>query len=338
MKDIISKLSLGKDLTWEEAEAAMTTIMSGGATDAQIGAFLIALRIKGETITEIASFAKIMRKFATRVDLKPSVANLAVDTCGSGGDLSNTFNISTTAAFVAAGAGIPVAKHGNRAVSSKSGSADVLEKLGVRIDLGPEGVRRCIQEAGIGFMFAPAYHGAMKHVALVRKELGMRTVFNILGPLASPANVKHQVYGVFDPDLTEKLAGVLKELGSKHALVVHGTGGLDELSTIGPTKISELAGGKITAYYVKPEDYGFRAAKPEQIRGDDADSNARITREILAGSKGPKRDIVLLNAGAAIYVGGRAKTIKEGIKAAEKSIDSGKAMAALEKLVEVSNA
>ncbi len=336
MKDILNKLVSGRDLTPAEAENAMAFIMSGGATDGQISAFLTALRMKGETADEIAAFAKVMRKFAVRVQLKPALANSAVDTCGSGGDSSGTFNISTTAAFIAAGAGIPIAKHGNRSVSSKSGSADVLEKLGVKIDLGPEGVKKCVEQAGIGFMFAPQYHGAMKHVAAVRKDIGLRTVFNILGPLASPAEVKHQVYGIFDPGLTERLAEVLEELGSRHALVVHGDG-LDELSTLGKTRVSELKNGKITTYDVTPAELGMRKASMKDILGGETAVNAKIVKEILSGKKGAKRDIAVLNAAAAIYVGGGAEDLKKGIKLAEKSIDSGKAMETLERLISVSN-
>jgi anthranilate phosphoribosyltransferase len=335
MGEILDKLSAKQDLTPEEAASAMAFIMDGKATDSEIEAFLLGLKAKGETIGEIAAFAKVMRKFATKVDVDRE--NL-VDTCGSGGDVLDTFNISTTAAFVAAGAGVPIAKHGNRSVSSKSGSADVLEKLGVNIELGPDGVARCIREAGIGFMYARAYHGAMKNVAAVRKKLATRTVFNILGPLISPAEVTRQVYGIFDPALTEKLAGVLRELGSEHAMVVHGMDGLDELSTVGKTKISELRNGRIETYVIIPEDFGINQAEPGELAGGGPDENAEMTLNILKGELGAKRDIVVLNAGAAIYVGGLAKTLKEGIKAAEESIDSGEALKRLNRLVEVSNA
>lgn len=335
MEEILKELSLGEDLTAREAEDAMSFVMSGRASDEQIKAFLLGLKDKGETIDEIAAFARVLRKSAIKVEQK--VTGL-VDTCGSGGDVIKTFNISTTAAFVAAGAGVVIAKHGNRSVSSKSGSADVLEKLGVKIDLDNKGVERCIERVGIGFMFAPVFHGAMKNVAAVRKQLGVRTVFNILGPLISPAEVKRQVYGIYDAGLTEKLAGVLKELGSEHAMVVHGMDGLDELSTLGRTKVSELKGGKITTYYITPKDFGLGIATPKDLEGGTPEENARILLNILSGGKGPKRDIVVLNAAAAIYVSGIARDLKEGLRMAEKSIDSGTAMKKLERLKEISNA
>ncbi len=337
METILEKLEKGEDLTSEEAEASMMLIMSGGADDEGLKKFLLGLKAKGETIEEIAAFAKVLRKFAISVDVGELQSEL-VDTCGSGGDVKDTFNVSTTAAFVVAGAGVPVAKHGNRSVSSKSGSADVLEKLGVNIELGPDGVAKCIKEVGIGFMYARTYHGAMKHVAGVRKELATRTVFNILGPLISPAKVKHQVYGIFDPGLTEKLAGVLRELGSEHSMVVHGMHGLDEFSTLGKTKVSELRNGIIETYIVNPEEFGIKISKEEDLVGGDPEKNAEITKSILKGDKGPKRDIVVLNAGAAIYVADKAKTLKQGIEAAEESIDSGAALNKLNKLIEVSNA
>jgi len=335
VEEILKELSLGEDLTAREAEDAMSFVMSGRASDEQIKAFLLGLKDKGETIDEIAAFARVLRKSAIKVEQK--VTGL-VDTCGSGGDVIKTFNISTTAAFVAAGAGVVIAKHGNRSVSSKSGSADVLEKLGVKIDLDNKGVERCIERVGIGFMFAPVFHGAMKNVAAVRKQLGVRTVFNILGPLISPAEVKRQVYGIYDAGLTEKLAGVLKELGSEHAMVVHGMDGLDELSTLGRTKVSELKGGKITTYYITPKDFGLGIATPKDLEGGTPEENARILLNILSGGKGPKRDIVVLNAAAAIYVSGIARDLKEGLRMAEKSIDSGTAMKKLERLKEISNA
>ncbi len=339
MEQILAKLDAGQDLTGKEAADAMQKIMSGKVSDEEIKMFLLGLKEKGETAGEITAFAKVLRKFATRVTIEPkSLADSLVDTCGSGGDGVKTFNISTAAAFVAAGAGVPVAKHGNRAVSSSSGSADVLEKLGVKIDLGPEGVIRCIKNAGIGFMFARSYHGAMKHVAEARKQLATRTVFNILGPIISPAEVKRQVLGVYDAELTEKLARVLHELGVEHAMVVHGMDGLDEISTLGETKVSELRGGSILTFFLKPEGVGLRKAKPADLKGGTPEGNADVIKRILSGKeKGAKRDIVVLNAAAAIYVGGKAKSLKDGIVLAEKSIDSGKALRALEKLVEVSN-
>lgn len=335
MEFLLDKLASGKDLTAEEAERAMCFIMSGEATDEQIMQFLMGLKEKGETIEEIATFTRVLRDCALKV--RPRARKM-VDTCGSGGDLLDTFNISTTAAFVAAGAGVPIAKHGNRSVSSKSGSADVLERLGVRIELDPKAVERCIDKVGIGFMFARTYHGAMKHVASARKKLAARTVFNILGPLISPAEVKRQLYGIFDPGLTEKLAGVLKETGSEHAMVVHGMEGLDELSTLGETKISELKDGEIKTYRIEPEQFGLRRVAPKELEGGGPAENAEILRAVLSGEKGPRRDIVVLNAAAAIYVGDRARSLEEGIKKAEESIDSGRALEKLERLIEVSNA
>jgi len=344
MEEVLKKLVRKEDLTREEAESSMRFIMSGKASDEQIQVFLLGLKEKGETVTEISAFARILREFAVKVNPKPrqdprlKTQYPLVDTCGSGGDGIKTFNISTVAAFVAAGAGIPIAKHGNRAVSSKSGSADVLEKLGVKIDLDARGVERCIEKAGIGFMFAPQFHGAMKHVAAVRKRLATRTVFNLLGPLISPAGVKHQVYGIYDPELTEKLAGVLRELGSRHALVVHGVGGLDELSTLGKTKVTELHNEKITTYHTVPAQFGLKTADPEQLAGSDPQENACTLMHILGGEMGPRRDIVVLNAAAAIYVAGAADTIKHAIPIAEESIDSGRALRKLNDLIEVSNA
>lgn len=335
MKTFIQKVIEGRNLTEEEAEEAMGLIMTGNATPAQIGSFLTALRMKGETVEEITAFARILRKFSTKV--RPKVKGTLVDTCGAGGDVSGTFNISTVAAFVAAGGGVLIAKHGNRFVSSRSGSADVLEALGVNINLEPEQVEKCIEKVGIGFIFAPKYHTAMKYAIGPRKELGVRTVFNVLGPLISPAEVKAQVYGIFDPELTEKLANVLKKLGSERAMVVHGLEGLDEISTTGKTKISELKNGKVRTYFVEPRDFGIKKVKLSDLEGNDPDENARIALDILGGEKGPKRDIVVLNAAAAIAVGARAPDIREGIKMAEESIDSGAAMRKLQQLISLSN-
>jgi len=337
MRELLNKVIEGSELSPKEAEELMRDIMTGGATPAQMGAFLTALSIRGETSSEIASFARVMRSFCQKVELPPAIKARAVDTCGTGGDLTGTFNISTVAAFVVAGAGVPVAKHGNRAVSSKSGSADVLEKLGVKIDLGPDGVKRCIEKAGIGFMLAPAFHPAMKFVAGVRGELGVRTVFNILGPMVSPADVKHQVYGVYDYRMTEKLANVLKELGSHHALVVHGMDGLDEISTIGKTRVSELKNGKISTYYIHPKEFKIPLAKKSDLLGDGPEENAQIASHILNGARGPKRDIVVFNAAAAIFAADAAKSIREGVAMAAESLDSGKAADSLKKLIEVSN-
>jgi len=333
MKEFINKLIEGRDLECEEAEQAMHCIMSGGATGAQIGSFLTALRLKGETVDEISSCARVMREFACCI--KPEVKGALVDTCGTGGDRIKTFNVSTVAAFAVAGADIAVAKHGNRSVTSKAGSADVLEALGVKIDLGPEKVKECIEEVGIGFMFAPVFHRAMKHAIGPRREMGVRTVFNILGPLTNPANATAQLLGVFDGGLTETLALVLRDLGVECTLVVHGTDGLDELSTIGATRVSELRDSRVDTYELTPEKVGIERAEVNELLGGDANYNAELARGILEGKiEGPKRDIVVLNAGAGIYVGGRAGTLREGIEMAETSIDSGAALEKLNALVE----
>jgi anthranilate phosphoribosyltransferase len=328
IEGVLQKLVEKRDLTRGEAEEAMEGIMSQTLTDVQKAGFLTALRMKGETPLEIACMAKIMRKHATTIH--PKVKGILVDTCGTGGDRKGTINVSTTAMFVAAGAGVPIAKHGNRGVSSGCGSADVLETLGVKVDLPPEKVEKCIEETGLGFMYAPLFHTAMKNIMPVRKQLGFRTVFNILGPLTNPAGARGQVLGVFDAGLTEKIAEVLKLLGVKHAFVVHGMDGLDEISISAETKVSELKNGIVRNYTIKPEDFGLKRAGIKNIKGGSKEENAEKLRTILQGrDKGPNRDIVLLNAAAAIVAGGKAKNIKEGIKAAEKSIDYG---AALEKL------
>ncbi len=331
MKGFINKLVEGNDLTSEEAEQAMKTIMSGGATPAQIGSFLTALRMKGETVEEISACAEVMREFSARID--PEVDGTLVDTCGTGGDKVKTFNVSTIAAFVVAGAGIKIAKHGNRSVTSKSGSADVLEALGVRMDMTPEEVKRSIEKIGIGFMFAPTFHSAMKHAIGPRKEMGIRTVFNVLGPLTNPANADSQVIGVFDPGLTETMARVLSKLGSRRAVVVHGLEGLDEISTLGETRVSELLDGAVETYSIKPEDFGIKRAAAEDLSGGEAKDNAEIAIKILKEKeKGPRRDIVVLNAAAGIYVGGKADSIADGVPIAEESIDSG---AAYDKLIAI---
>ncbi len=335
MNRFISKLIEGEDLNSEEAEEAMKLIMSGSATDAQIGSFLTALRMKGETIGEISACASVMRAFAERIN--PEVDGTLVDTCGTGGDKIKTFNISTISAFVIAGAGIPIAKHGNRSVTSKAGSADLLEALGVRMDMTPEDAKRMIEDIGIGFMFAPTFHKAMKYAIGPRKEIGIRTVFNILGPLTNPANAQAQILGVYDAALTEKMAGVLANLGTERALVVHGIGGLDEVSTFGETKISELKDGIVNTYEIKPEDFGIERAAPEELSGGDAKQNADIAVSLLRDKEsGVRRDIVLLNSAAGIYVGGLADSIADGISIAEKSIDSGAAYDKLTGLVELS--
>ncbi len=335
MNRFISKLIEGQDLNSEEAEEAMKLIMSGSATDAQIGSFLTALRMKGETIGEISACASVMRAFAERIN--PEVDGTLVDTCGTGGDKIKTFNISTISAFVIAGAGIPIAKHGNRSVTSKAGSADLLEALGVRMDMTPEDAKRMIEDIGIGFMFAPTFHKAMKYAIGPRKEIGIRTVFNILGPLTNPANAQAQILGVYDAVLTEKMAGVLANLGTERALVVHGIGGLDEVSTFGETKISELKDGIVNTYEIKPEDFGIERAAPEELSGGDAKQNADIAVSLLRDKEsGVRRDIVLLNSAAGIYVGGLADSIADGMSIAEKSIGSGAAYDKLTGLVELS--
>ena len=334
IQEAIKDLIAGADLGRARTRAVMEQIMSGQATDAQIGAFLVALRIKGETIDEIAGGAEAMREKATPiVTVRPDL----IDTCGTGGDDSGTFNISTTVAFVACGAGLAVAKHGARSISSQCGSADVLAALGVNVEATPEKVGECIDEVGIGFLFAVALHGAMKHAIGPRRELATRTVFNILGPLTNPAGAKRQLLGVFDGALTEALAGVLRELGSERALVVHGSDGLDEITLTGPTQVSELRDGQISTRQIHPEDFGLQVVSAEALKGGDADYNARILREVLDGREGPQRDVVLLNAAAAMVVGGLAEDITAGLEVARASIDSGKARQALDRLVEVSN-
>jgi len=310
----------------------MEEIMSGEATPAQFGAFVTALRLKGETVEEIAGLATVMRAKATRVEVEGPL----LDTCGTGGDASATFNISTAAAFVAAAAGLRVAKHGNRAMSSRCGSADVLEALGVAIDLDAEGVRRCLEEVGMGFMFAPLFHPAMKHAAAPRREIGIRTVFNILGPLTNPASATAQVLGVAEASLTAKMAEVLKHLGCRHALVVHGEDGLDEVSLGAPTAVCELKEGVIASYHVSPGDFGLPTASREELKGGSAEENAAILREVLAGREGPRRDAVLLNAAAALVAGDKADTMLGALSLAAAAVDSGAALGKLEGLVRVS--
>jgi len=338
----IRKVVERKDLTREEAFAVMDAIMSGHATDAQIAAFLTALRMKGETVEELIGFARVMREkvspVKTRARVQTSLSGtdreMLVDTCGTGGDATGTFNVSTATAFVVSGAGIPVAKHGNRSVSSLCGSADVVEALGVRLDLSPERVGRCVDEVGIGFCYAPLLHKAMKFVMLARREIRIRTVFNILGPLTNPAHASAQVIGVYDGALAEVMAQVLKELGTARAFVVHGEDGLDELSTTGPSRVAELKDGQIRSYTVQPEDFGLPRVNLTDLKGGSAADNAEIIRRILAGEQGPKRDIVVLNAGAAIAAGGRAADIAAGIALAARAIDSGAARDRLARLVE----
>ncbi|MDP7180180.1 MAG: anthranilate phosphoribosyltransferase [Candidatus Woesearchaeota archaeon] len=326
----IQKLLNTQDLTSNEAEEAMNLIMSGKATDAQIAGFLIALRQKGETIDEITACAKVMRQKAERI--KPKNHKHLIDVVGTGGDSSGTFNISTAAAFVVAGAGIPVAKHGNKSVSSKSGSADVLTELGVNINLEPKQVEKCIEEIGIGYMFAPKFHKAMKYAIAPRKELGVRTIFNILGPLTNPAEAPFELMGVFSEELVTPLAKVLGKLGTKHALVVHGNG-LDEITLETKTKVAEYKDNHVTTYEINPADFNIKLSSSKEIQGNSPKDNAKIILNILHGKeKGPKRDITILNAAAAIYTAGKADSIKAAIKVAENSIDSGKALEKLNKL------
>jgi len=334
IREAIKKVVNGENLSFEEAGAVMKQVMEGKATAAQIGSFLTGLSIKGETPDEIAGCAQIMREKATSIN---TIHPFLVDTCGTGGDGTGSFNISTTVAFVVAGAGLPVAKHGNRSVSSRSGSADVLEALGVKIDLSPLEVEFILNRIGIGFLYAPVFHKAMKHAIGPRKEIGIRSIFNVLGPLTNPARAKFQVVGVYDARLTEVIAMVLDQLGVESACVVHGAGGMDEISTTGPTKITQLKKGSITTRVITPEDFGFPRRKLSDLKGGDAGYNAEITKKVLAGKKGPHREIVLLNAAAALAAAGAAGDLHEGIKIAEQSIDSGSAMGKLEELIEISN-
>jgi len=332
IKEAIQTLISGNSLTMEEAASVMEEIMEGEVTPAQFGAFVTALRLKGETVDEIAGFAKIMRAKAIPV----TVAGPVVDTCGTGGDGSSTFNISTAAAFVVASAGLKVAKHGNRAMSSQCGSADVLETLGVKIDLNAEQVQRCLQEVGIGFMFAPVFHPAMKYAAVPRREIRIRTVFNILGPLTNPAGAEAQVLGVADETLVEKLTLVLKSLGCHHALVVHGEDGLDEITVTGKTQVCELKDGGIKSYSISPEDLGLSRASLDSLKGGTLDENATLLRRVLVGTPGPQQDVVLMNAAAVLLAGGRARTLKQGVALARKVIDEGHASAKLEQLIKLS--
>ncbi len=344
IKQAIAKVVRMEDLSEEEMEEVMETIMTGQATPAQIGSFVTALRIKGETVDEITGAARVMRAKAEKVWAKNHLITIdrdeinmddetILDTCGTGGDKTNTFNVSTTTAFVAAGAGIKVAKHGNRAVSSRCGSADVLENLGVNLDINVSDVERCIREIGIGFLYAPRFHGAMKYAAKPRREIGLRTIFNLLGPLTNPAGATVQILGVYDPHLTETIAQVLGRLGSREAFVVCGEGTYDEISICGSTIVSHLKKGKVKTFEMTPEDFGFNRAAPEAIKGGNAVENARIVRQVLEGEKGPKRDMVLLNAAAAFVAAGLDSDFTEGIERAADSIDSGYAMDKLNSLV-----
>ena len=330
---LIEKLAQRDDLTIEEAAAAMDLVMRGEATPAQIAGLLIGLSMKGERPAELVGFARTMRAKAVPLQ-KP--AGEVFDTCGTGGDRSGTFNISTTAALVVAACGVRVAKHGNRSVSSQCGSADVLEALGVKVTAPPAVVERCLSKAGIAFFFAPTFHPAMRHAAPARKELGVRTAFNLLGPLTNPAGASRQIVGVPRPELTELIARALMLLGSERAWVVHGADGLDELSTTGHTKVSECRAGAVQTFYVHPSDFGLSKVSPETLKGADAPTNAQRIVDVLSGTPGPPRDVVLLNAGAALFVAGHAESVRQGIAKAADAIDSSRAKAVLSRLVEVS--
>lgn len=335
MKEILAKLVAGNDLSVEEAKKAQEIILTGQATDAQIAAFLTALRMKGETIDEITGLASVLRDKANTIAPK---VDKHVDLVGTGGDCTYSFNISTTSAFVVAAAGLPVAKHGNRSISSKSGAGDVLEALGVNISADPDVVSRCVETVGIGFMFAPHFNPAMKYVGKVRKELGFRTVFNTLGPLSNPSRAKAMVVGVYDKNLTETIANVMMNMGVERALVVSGNDNMDEITLTGATTISEIKDNTVNTYTVTPEQFGFETVELKELQGGDGKVNAQITKDILSGKeKGAKRNIVLLNAGATLYAGGMCSSIEEGIKLAQKTIDSGKAALIIDALVEASN-
>jgi anthranilate phosphoribosyltransferase len=332
-KALIAKVATGASLTREEAASAFDRMMSGEATPSQMGGLLMALRVRGETVDEITGAVTTMR--AKMLGVKAPID--AIDIVGTGGDASGSFNISTCAAFIAAGAGVPIAKHGNRALSSKSGSADVLGALGVKIDLNAEQVGRCIKEAGIGFMFAPAHHPAMKNVGPTRVELGTRTIFNLLGPLSNPASVKRQMVGTFSKHWIVPMAQVLGNLGSDCVWVVHGSDGLDEITTTGTTSVAALENGKVRSFEVNPEDAGLPRAKPEALRGGNAEQNAKALLDVLKGKASAFRDVSLLNAAAALIVAGKAKDLKDGAALAAKSIDSGEAEGRLDRLIAVSN-
>ncbi|HXF88395.1 MAG TPA: anthranilate phosphoribosyltransferase [Xanthobacteraceae bacterium] len=334
LRTLIAKVATGAPLTRDEAAFAFNRMMSGDATPSQMGALLMALRVRGETVEEITGAVTVMRAKMLKVSAPPD----AIDVVGTGGDASGSFNISTCAAFIVAGAGVPVAKHGNRALSSRSGAADVLAALGVKIELPPDRISRCIYEAGIGFMFAPAHHPAMKHVAATRVELGTRTIFNLLGPLSNPASVKRQMVGAFSRQWIEPVAQVLKNLGSECVWVAHGSDGLDEITTSGPSYVAALENGTVRTFEITPEEIGLPRAKPEALRGGDAQANAEALLAVLKGKKGPFRDIAVLNAAAALVVAGKAKDLKQGAALATKSLDSGEAEGRLDRLIVISNA
>ena len=332
-KALIGKVATGAELTVQESADAFDRMMSGEATPSQMGALLMGLRVRGETVDEITGAVTTMRAKMLTV----AAPGDAIDVVGTGGDASGSYNISTCAAFIVAGAGVPVAKHGNRALSSRSGAADVLAALGVRIDLGPEAIARCIAQAGIGFMFAPLHHPAMKHVGPTRVELGTRTIFNLLGPLSNPAGVKRQMVGVFSRHWVEPLANVLARLGSERVMVVHGSDGLDEITTAGPTSVASLENGTVRTFEISPEDVGLPKADPKRLLGGDAEANAAALLGVLKGEKSPYRDVALFNAAAALVVAGRAKDLPGGMALARTSIDSGEAEGRLDRLIAVSN-
>ncbi|MGE4071391.1 MAG: anthranilate phosphoribosyltransferase [Lysobacterales bacterium] len=332
LNEVLNKLVSGQDLSGAEAEGAMRTIMSGEATPAQISAFLVALRMKGETTDEIAAATRVMRSLMTPVELP---TEHLTDLVGTGGDHASTFNVSTAASFVAAVGGARMAKHGNRSVSSKSGSADLLEAAGARLDLGPDAVRRCVDELGFGFMFAPMHHGAMKYAAPVRRELGLRTLFNLLGPLTNPAHAPHQVLGVFDRRWLESLARVLGDLGSKHVLAVHALDGLDELSIAAPSQIAELKDGSVRVYSIAPEDFGITRASIDSMRVDSPSASLAIIERVLGGETGSASDFVALNAGAALYAADRADSLADGVAAAQQILKTGAALERMRQYAEL---
>ena len=336
IKKAIGKVTSGNDLTEKEIMIIFGQIMSGKATSAQIGSFITALRMKGETVEEITGAAKVMRQKSVNIKVYPAGAKV-LDTCGTGGSGTKTFNISTTVAFVLAGCGVKVAKHGNRAVSSHCGSADVLEELGVKIKGSVKLTEKCINDIGVGFLFAPLYHEAMRYAVGPRREIGMRTIFNILGPLSNPASAKYQLLGVYDESLTEVMAKVLKNLGSKHAYVVSGSGPLDEVSISGRTRVSELLGGKIRTYDIFPGYFGIKRQSLASVKGGTMKQNARMLREVLSGKKGPSRDIVLMNSSMALMAVGEVKNFKQGVRLASESIDLGKAKDKLDELIRLTN-
>jgi anthranilate phosphoribosyltransferase len=336
IRESIGKLVEGSDLSYQEAFDTMTEIISGSATDSQIGSFLTALRMKGETVEELQAMARVMKNYAVQVN--PRIKGRLVDTCGTGGDCLKTFNISTTSAFVVAGAGVAVAKHGNRSVTSRCGSADVLEEIGLNLDMTPEQVKESIENTGIGFLFAPKFHPAMKRVVGPRKEIGVGTVFNILGPITNPARASAQLIGVYDQKLVEKMAQTLKGLGCEAAAIVHGLDGIDEISTVGKTKIALLKEGTVNVTVMSPSDFGIDIAKIDDLKASSAAENAKTTIKILRGMNGPKRDAVLVNAATGIMLGGATDDIKEAMELARRSIDNGYALRKLEGLIKASGA